>query len=1208
MANVTVDFDQGNGNIIVRKGARAVTKHINTLKSLLNPGIPWRNPEHFISEQKYINYLDTIKDGVHVKHGTVKTTDQGQGVILGQITVTPPQQTPAGDGIAVPNQHAMYGNMHNDPVLPRFPDDLNALEERIIQDAEALGLIEESSGLPRATGKARLASLLLIDKVFHDCGNLPDAYCQAGFKNVNNFAQYIDPASDIQFNEVYPPIGNRIEFTNNFMKLFALGGDPGFESNILATASGLRNFDYDINCYGTPVGHQGPRGNDQNLRVSDNGIFIGNNEKNQVIRQRYTPVEVAGNAVATATAFAGDPANFTHCRNLLAAKEWGDKMQVLSVLVFKMLEAPGSSYILLTNDKVVFALAISLGVRVIWSSTTSPKIIKHFNPTTTAEIFSGIKASFMDKRKKVFRENLEVIKRLQRLRTRPGDELERKGGTGETNWHFSQEFYDKIIEDLIIINDNFLKGIIIGSSLNRYAEESDDNKLNAITYIRRLKEYLEYFTFKDIISQTTTLPKKRSFTTKSDRYTKILLPVWTTAAAAAGGFTGQRVGQNELPPQGAIGAVPAEWASNPPLWNHAHLIYNLPQLVTLMIQLGAKIGGIFKKRFDAAAAAAAAAPNQLPVPPQCISFFYAARPWDLHAQIVHGGPALTDNNPPHAWRGDFGPQPYQQSLGMHRRAIIGGGPKMHISKKSHSNSGVDKPVSSMRTSSVDMAGMSKTVKEAIPAVLDNSAKPFKVTRGSNRTSLRLQMVPDRDESSESSSEPVELDKDAVPVGVPDPHAAAQAAAHAAAQAAAQADALAVIQAAAQSMAPLSEIDRIDMERFFLPTELNKESFNIRNINKRTNSCITIDINKRLRDIIRFKIAIVVRESLIEDICKEFLETSKTLYIHEFDEEILPNEGAATAQETIQIIVTFNQEIDDILKRETQNPGFQSTMYKPHQEVYGWHQNAYKGHIHEADEKEQPVCHPDKPDNLVQERPLFGLESVNAEYAQKMQNLNKTPNIFYVLRKLPDNLSSLHALLDRLHKIEDILRGENTINEDMAEQVTEAIGNYFRQQGQEPTIDQVLESTQLKALEITEQIAHAAHKQRDDHFFTLFDLIYEQIYPLPLDIVKRIKSDVLPMQPESKETYINIIVEMIKVVKQKITLIGDQPIIDQAAGDGSGSAGGGKKKKQTKRKKKKNTKRKGKRSNIKKTKNKKKRASNGQKKKKKKTKRGRKSKN
>ena len=64
----------------------------------------------------------------------------------------------------------------------------------------------------------------------------------------------------------------------------------------------------------------------------------------------------------------------------------------------------------------------------------------------------------------------------------------------------------------------------------------------------------------------------------------------------------------------------------------------------------------------------------------------------------------------------------------------------------------------------------------------------------------------------------------------------------------------------------------------------------------------------------------------QEICKEFLETSQNLYIHEFDEET--DEKGRTNQTTIDTINTFNTAIDDIIKKYY--PDLKIFPYEPQQ--------------------------------------------------------------------------------------------------------------------------------------------------------------------------------------------------------------------------------------------------------------------------------------
>ena len=88
------------------------------------------------------------------------------------------------------------------------------------------------------------------------------------------------------------------------------------------------------------------------------------------------------------------------------------------------------------------------------------------------------------------------------------------------------------------------------------------------------------------------------------------------------------------------------------VWNAAHRIYNLRELVVLMLNSGAAFGTIMKNPFIPGAAAAVQTPHQ------AISFFYAARPATINLD-VH----------PNAWRGHIIPASYRQSGSV---AIVGG--------------------------------------------------------------------------------------------------------------------------------------------------------------------------------------------------------------------------------------------------------------------------------------------------------------------------------------------------------------------------------------------------------------------------------------------------------------------------------------------------------------------------------------------------------
>ena len=841
MANVTVDFDQGTGDITFQVGgAAAKRKNITTLNSLLDPAALWTSADEFRYEQEYINYLDTIKDGKLIP----KNSSLPQGRLLGQITVTPPLHNPDGTpaiGAPLP-QHAMYGNLAAvAPALPTYPGDLDNLTRLTLDNAVSQGQIEEATGLPQSNVKACIASKLPIEYVFHDCGSGPKTYCQDGFKIVNNIAQYIDPATDMQFKEVYPARGETITFSSRFMHLFGLGGPPGpaggpangFESEIVATATSLRNFNYQIKCYGHEFGWHGAANADPYRWVAKqaakpDAIFTGNNEKNKEIMNRsaaYGSRTMPPNTPDTvATALASAAVNFKHCRNLLAGKEWGDKLQVLSVLVFKTLER-GKSYVLLTNDKVVFTLAMSLGVRTIWNAKDGGKdTIRHFNPTTPADTLLAMRLSFPERQNLIVANNRIVITSLERLSTNTHTTTlgwKAMEGTAQgPNWHFSTEFYTKILDDLKIIN-NFLGSLVLSRAL---LDHSNANTQDGIIRIRTLKGYLEHFSFKDIIDQHG---QTRSFTHLSDRYTDVLLPTWTSTEAKRSIAALTKVaalGQKIIPDPPAADTV-EDAAINPLLtaarltWDNAHQIHNLKELVKLMIYSGAAIGRWQEDPFNGGQAAVAKGSfdnHHRLARPQATSFFHAARPYPL--------------------------SPQEWGAGVHPWAWQGAGPPMAPGAAGAAGAATVRRRGGGKRAWEDYFGASLGRED------DDSA-----SLGSN--------VPDQDEGEES------------------------------------------------------------IETLFKGTELNTEAFTVTDINKRTGEILTIDKNKRLRDIITLKTGLQETDSMHAEICKVFLETSEEIYIHEFDEVIEEN-----GETNIETIKDFNNEINIVYAKYY--PDYIPVFYDP----------------------------------------------------------------------------------------------------------------------------------------------------------------------------------------------------------------------------------------------------------------------------------------
>ena len=181
----------------------------------------------------------------------------------------------------------------------------------------------------------------------------------------------------------------------------------------------------------------------------------------------------------------------------------------------------------------------------------------------------------------------------------------------------------------------------VSRHLDRYAGRV--NMQDGIAHIRKLKDYLKYFSFKDIISQSTKPPKKRSFTTNSDRYTDLLLPIWTTREAQAGNGAAATAATKITPKQYPMDniqlvAPPVGMNMTQIVWNAAHRIYNLRELVVLMINSGAAFGDIIRTRL---------------FPLLLLAFWFPSNLVKLYLFLQPGRSAIFDGTcgPLHAWRG-----------------------------------------------------------------------------------------------------------------------------------------------------------------------------------------------------------------------------------------------------------------------------------------------------------------------------------------------------------------------------------------------------------------------------------------------------------------------------------------------------------------------------------------------------------------------------
>jgi hypothetical protein len=271
--------------------------------------------------------------------------------------------------------------------------------------------------------KQELNSPLPIDNIFRDCGLAATVFIQPNFNLFNTFAQYIDPATRGPPTTVWPDKNQSITFTKNFMELFGLEN-----SSLSSRTIDTNNFAYDIKSNGESFSYFGS-GNDQNLPY-----FSGNTNKNLLLKRSSTST---GKKKA-----------------LISLKEWGDKMQVLFLFVWKHVNT-GQSYTMITCDKVVYTLCLMLGVKCVFTGAKEDKGVKKYsiqifepseNPTKDAI------DRFNKTKKEIIADNQSFINIIDLLKKNPNQPIYIDGVNDPLT--FIEGFYNNILADLTIIQQN----------------------------------------------------------------------------------------------------------------------------------------------------------------------------------------------------------------------------------------------------------------------------------------------------------------------------------------------------------------------------------------------------------------------------------------------------------------------------------------------------------------------------------------------------------------------------------------------------------------------------------------------------------------------------------------------------------------------------------------------------------------------------------
>ena len=306
---------------------------------------------------------------------------------------------------------------------PIFPSDLKLIENTV---ETAYSQSISNITWTKMKKKQELNSPLPIENIFRDCGLAATVFIQPGFKLFNTFAQYIDPATRGPPTAVWPEALDSITFTEIFMDLFGLQ-----KSSLQSTTIDRNNFAYDITSNGKPFVYNGI-GPDKY-----SSYFSGNTNKNLKLQSSET----------------GDDEK----KALISLKEWGDKMQVLFLFVWKHVNK-GKAYTMITCDKVVYTLCLMLGVKCVFTGAIEVGGIKKYSIQIFEPSQNPKKDAinrFNKTKTEIIADNQSFINIINLLIKNPNQPIYIDGDNYPLM--FRKEFYERILADLTIIQTNLIK-------------------------------------------------------------------------------------------------------------------------------------------------------------------------------------------------------------------------------------------------------------------------------------------------------------------------------------------------------------------------------------------------------------------------------------------------------------------------------------------------------------------------------------------------------------------------------------------------------------------------------------------------------------------------------------------------------------------------------------------------------------------------------
>ena len=416
-------------------------------------------------QQQILNYLDSIKDGTNA-------------IMLQQL-----------------NMYPMVNGISNvNGIWPSFPNDLHLYENNI-----KAANISNISNITWTKLKKRQAlnPPLPIQNIFRDCGIGADVFIASGFRLFSTFATYIDPATRAPPDIVWPSVGQTITFSEGIMDLFGL-----VQSTLTSKTISKTRFDYDI------MTHNNHFKNNGVIPDINMGFFEGNTNKNTLLKKANTS---GGTKKA-----------------LISLKEWGDKMQVIMLLIWTKMNA-GQTYTMVTCDKVVYTLCMLLKVKCIFTGQINVGNIRKYSieiyEPSADPIGDAIKR-YNSTKSEILSENKAFISMINLLKTNPTQSIYIDGVTEPIT--IKKEFYEKVFTDINNIQTNLLAIPNLTSSTTTNITVIDIEKgtkqlkmeFLLLPFIRKIKNRIKLLRG---VNYTLVIRNKQSFDDSKDSFYNIII-------------------------------------------------------------------------------------------------------------------------------------------------------------------------------------------------------------------------------------------------------------------------------------------------------------------------------------------------------------------------------------------------------------------------------------------------------------------------------------------------------------------------------------------------------------------------------------------------------------------------------------------------------------------------------------------------------------